>query len=73
MPIIATKSWREPSAEALIKRINRKLARHFWAVRVSRGVRMRAEVGTYYLLDFDHGLVLRDHLDLVEFAREIGL
>jgi hypothetical protein len=60
---------------ALRRRVNRLLAERGADVRISepRGAAEREMLGDYYLVDYpDRHVIVRDHVDLHEFAREIG-
>jgi hypothetical protein len=62
------------SVDAVVKRVNRRLARESWLqLKKSRGWRMRQEVGDYYVLDWNRNFVVRKYVDPAEFARELGV
>ena len=48
------------SEHALIKRINRKLARHDEKLHKSRSSRAILDLGTYYIRDYDRNLIALD-------------
>jgi len=58
---------------ALIKRIDRKLVPRWERVCKSRGLQQTNNVGEYYLLDWNHNVIVRPFVDLESFAREIGV
>jgi hypothetical protein len=56
-------------------RVNQLLAEHGADVRLSsaRGLAERQMLGDYFLVDHrDRHVIVRDHVDLDEFARDIG-
>jgi hypothetical protein len=58
--------------KALIRRVNRRLAKRGQKLITTRGERARAELGSYYLIDTDtSGLVLH-HVNVEVLARELG-
>jgi hypothetical protein len=60
---------------ALCHRVNPLLAERAAAVRITetRSVAERKMLGDYFLVDYHHRhVIVRDHVDLYEFAREIG-
>jgi hypothetical protein len=60
---------------ALRRRVNQLLAERGADVRVSeaRSVAEREMLGDYFLIGYpNRHVIIRDHLDLCEFAREIG-
>ena len=61
--------------QALIRRINRKLAREgqFGAqLHKYRGGRWLVDLGNFYVIDRDTGGLVQAHVDLEELAREVG-
>jgi hypothetical protein len=60
---------------ALRHRVNRVLAKRGADVRVvdARGAAERGMLGDYFLVGYpDRHIIIRDHVDLYAFAREIG-
>ena len=60
---------------ALRRRVNHLLAERGANVRISeaRGAAEREMLGDYFLVAYpDQHVIARDHVDLYEFAREIG-
>ena len=60
---------------ALRRRVNQLLAERGAEVRISeaRGAAEREMLGDYFLVGYpDRHAVIRDHVDLYDFAREIG-
>jgi hypothetical protein len=57
---------------ALIKRINRKLAADDRVLKVSRGVRTENNFGPFYVINWRHNLIVDHHIDPVEYGRELG-
>src|ERR1700677_4688968 len=58
---------------AIIKRINRKLAKQGQALRIARGARMQMEVGEYFVVDLQGNFILQQHVDPVELGKEVGV
>lgn len=59
------------SERALMARVNRSLADSHGMVKKARGEYARRELGEFYLLDFNRNAILRQDLDLEDYAREI--
>ena len=59
------------SERALMARVNRSLADSQEMVKKARGEYARRELGEFYLLDFNRNAIMRQDLDLEDFAREI--
>jgi hypothetical protein len=58
---------------ALIKRINRKLAPKYEALKTYRGGRWSNDLGRYYVIDFNRNAILRTHVDPEVVGRELGV
>ncbi|HUF67906.1 MAG TPA: hypothetical protein VMM79_04580 [Longimicrobiales bacterium] len=56
--------------DALIKRINRKLAPEYQAVRKSRE-RAKLDLGEYYILDTYRNFIVDTNIDPEDYAREL--
>ena len=59
--------------QALIKRINRKLAHQDEKLRVARAERVRFDLGDYYVIDVSRNFVISKHVDPEELGRELGV
>jgi hypothetical protein len=59
------------SERALMARVNRSLVDSHEMVKKARGEYARRELGEFYLLDFNRNAILRQDLDLEDYAREI--
>ena len=59
--------------KALLARINRKLKPDLRTVRTLRGNRSRREVGDYYEVDLNRNAIVAMHVDLEDYARELGV
>jgi hypothetical protein len=57
---------------ALLARINRKLAHEGEKMRATRSERARSEMGDYYIVDLNRNVLLAQHVDPEQLAREIG-
>jgi hypothetical protein len=60
----------------LIKRINRKLRAELKQLKAYRGWptgRASSDLGRYYAVDLDRNAIVRSHVDLVEYGRELGV
>ena len=57
---------------ALIKRINRKLAKDGERLRRSRSARMFSSVGDVYRLNVNRNFVVDHHVDVETLARDLG-
>jgi len=58
---------------ALIKRINRKLARTDEVLKKWRGPGFETHMGDYYVVDLRSNAVVRGHIDPEDLGREIGV
>ncbi len=58
------------SEQALIQRINRKLAPELQQLKKSRGE--YPSRGDFWILDCNRNFVVADHVDIEELARELG-
>lgn len=61
------------SKNALLKRINRRLASDYEAVKVTRGERLRREVGDHHRFDCGLGAVVEYDVNLEATARALGV
>jgi len=59
------------SAPAVLKRINRKLARKSQKLRTYRTCRNGFR--PFYLFDLDRNITITEHVDLEQFARDLGV
>jgi hypothetical protein len=59
------------SERALMARVNRALAESHEMVKKTRGVYAMRDLGEYYLLNFNRNAIMKQNLDLEEFARQI--
>ena len=55
------------------QRIRRKLRNTTHMLRKSRGERQEVDCGRFYIIDADRNLLLRHHVDLERYARELGV
>jgi hypothetical protein len=60
------------SQNALIKRINRKLATVGQVLKASRGLRTTLSIGRYYLVDVNCNVIFGHDVDPEQLGREIG-
>ena len=58
---------------ALIKRINRKLAHDGEVLKITRGERARTDLGDYYILDIYHNTIVRSRVDPEALGRKLDL
>ena len=56
---------------ALEQRVRRKLKGTNWTLKKSRGERQRTEVGDYWVFNNQHNCLVRSHVDLEEFLKEL--
>jgi hypothetical protein len=69
---LAAAAARDPvSRTALMKRVNRRLAHDGEKLHASRSWMALHNFGAYYVLD-RNGVVLAWHIELVQFAKELG-
>ncbi len=61
------------SPKTLVQRINRALKPDEKQVNKSRGRMLRSRFGEYYMIRKDDSLLLDDHVNLVELARNLGV
>jgi hypothetical protein len=61
------------TCNAIIKRINRVLAKDDEQLRVTRGKRARSELGDYWIQDVNRNLVSASFCDLEKLARDLEL
>jgi len=58
---------------AVIQRINRKLKPDSEKLKMTRGERMRQEVGDYYVIDFKQNWITHKHVSPEQKARDLGV
>jgi hypothetical protein len=63
----------EVSERALLLRINRKLKPVHQVVKVARTPAAEAKVGRFFVIDKHGERIVRTHIDLKEFGRELGV
>ena len=63
----------EVTTDALIKRINRKLAPQNEKLRTYRGERFFSDLGRYYVVDVNRNSIEAAHVDVEEMARQMGV
>lgn len=61
------------SKGALLQRINRLLAENHEMVRKTKRGKWHDELGDYYIVDYDHNVVIERHVDLMKKGRELGV
>ena len=59
--------------QALIARINRRLKPHGELLKVTRGERLRQNVGDFYVLDVNRNCIVQQHSDPERLGRELGV
>jgi hypothetical protein len=59
------------TVSALVKRVNRRLDAD-QRLRVTRGERMRLEVGDFHIIDVSLNAVVRADVDIEDLGRELG-
>jgi hypothetical protein len=59
--------------EALVKRINRKLAHKREQLKKTRGADAWNDVGDYFVLDVERNLIVVTHLNPENLGRELGV
>ena len=59
------------SERALLARVNRSLADSYEMVKKARGAYARQQLGEFYLLDYNRNAIMRQDLDLEDYAREL--
>ncbi len=57
--------------DALVARINRRMAENNERLLAARSARVKMEMGDYYIVNTKHGGMTRSNLDLVDLAREL--
>jgi hypothetical protein len=63
----------EVAKRALIARVNRKLAQDDRQLKASRSFQAISNFGDFYVIDVIKNFVVDDHIDLSDFARELGV
>lgn len=58
---------------ALVKRINRRLAHEGQKLRTTRGAQMLVDVGEHYVIDVDGNYVIDKFVDVEELACQLGV
>jgi hypothetical protein len=61
------------SKGALLQRINGLLAQKHEMVRKTKHGKWHNDLGDYYIIDFDHNVVIEKHVDLEKKAKELGV
>lgn len=61
------------SKGALLQRINGLLSQKHEMVRKTKHGKWQTDLGDYYIIDFDHNVVIEKHVDLVKKAKELGV
>lgn len=61
------------SKAALVLRINRKLRESDAVLRITRGTQALIDLGDFYVLDTRSNSIAKKHLDLEDYARELGV
>jgi len=59
------------SEQALMRRINRVLAKENRVLRKPRGKQWWKDLGDYYVVDSSSNYLLKGHVDIEEFGREL--
>lgn len=59
--------------KALIKRINRRLARDGQRLRTTRGIQMLLDVGEHYVIDLSRNCVVDKYVDVEQLAHQLGV
>ena len=63
----------EISFDAVVKRINRRLAKNDEKLRVARSERARTEIGDFFIVDVAVNGLLATHVDPEALARVLGV
>jgi len=66
-------SQKSVTMTALISRINRKLKPDHETLKVTRGERLRQNVGDFYVLDVNRNCIVQQHSDPERLGRELGV
>jgi hypothetical protein len=61
------------TTRALVQRINRKLAADHEKLKVTRGQRLRDEVGDFYIVNLFHNRIVCTDVDVEAQAKELGV
>lgn len=61
------------SKSALVQRINQLLAENHVMVRKTKRGKWHDDLGDYYIVDYDHNVVIERHVDLVKKGKELGV
>ena len=61
------------SAGALLKRINRKLAREGQKLKATRGERCRIDLGDHYVTDVCRNILVLHHVNPAALGRKLGV
>ena len=70
----AKKKTDQITDRALFQRINRRLAKQNEILKKTRGAgRAYLELGQYYVLNFNHNVIVRKDVELSSFAAELGV
>lgn len=60
------------SEQALIKRVNRRLAKNAEQLHKYSGSRWQSDLGTFYVSD-ERNHIVGSHIDLNDFAADLGI
>ena len=61
------------SRRALIQRLNRKLAKDGFTVKKTSGKQAKIEVGEFFVLNLERGVVTEKHVNLETLGRKHGV
>lgn len=61
------------TTSALVKRINRRLARVGQRLRTTRGIQMLLDVGEYYVIDVSGNFIVEKFVDIEQLAQRLGV
>jgi hypothetical protein len=61
------------SKGALLQRINSLLAPKNEMVRKTKHDKWHDDLGDYYIIDFNHNVVIERHVDLLKKGKELGV
>lgn len=66
-------SQKSVTMTALISRINRRLRPDHETLKVTRGERLRQNVGDFYVIDVNRNIVVEPHADPERLGRELAV
>jgi hypothetical protein len=61
------------TVRSVIQRINRRLKPDLEMLKITRGWRLRQEVGDYYVIDFRRNWITHKHVDPEQMGRDLGV